>query len=96
MDNEKLHKQLVAGFGHSAISPATMAYKMHKESLYVNESVLQYMINYINIMANAKIIPAYLADIQAICKYINYSLEDLEVVGTIGRQEDLANEFLLT
>jgi len=96
MNNDKLHKQLVAGFGNSAISPAVMAYKMHRESLYVNESVLQYMINYINIMANSKIIPIHLADIQSVCRYLNYSLEELGLVGEIGRQEDLANEFLLT
>jgi hypothetical protein len=96
MDNDKLHKHMVTGFGNHAISPATMAYKMHRESLYVNESVLQYMVNYINIMANAKIIPIHLADIQAICRYLNYSLEDLGLVGEVGRQEDLANEFLLT
>lgn len=94
MNNDKLHKQLVTGFGNSAISPATMAYKMHRESLYVNESVMQYMINYINIMANAKIIPFHLAEIQSICRYLNTSLEELGLVGEIGRQEDLANEFL--
>jgi hypothetical protein len=96
MDNEKFHKQLVNGFASSEVHPAALAYKMHRESLYVNESLLQYMINYINILANAKIIPIHLADVQQVCRYLNLSLEELGLVGTVGRQEDLANEFLLT
>jgi hypothetical protein len=71
-----------------------MAYKMHRESLYVNESLLQYFVNYVNIMANAKIIPIHLADIQAICKYLNSSLEELGLVGEVGRTGHTSNEYL--
>ena len=94
MRSEKVHKQIVEGLGHSDLSPAALAYKMLHESKYVNESLLQYMVNYINIMANAKVVPVHLADIQSICSYLNISLEDLGLVGNVGRQVMVTNEYL--
>ena len=67
---------------------------MLNESKYVNESLLQYMVNYINIMANSKIVPVHLADIQSICKYLNVSLQELGLVGDVGRQVMVTNEYL--
>ena len=96
MNNDKLHKQLVTGFGSSEISPATMAYKMHRESLYVNESVLQYLINYVIIMAESKIIPLHLQEVQQTCKTLYSSLQELGLTGTVGRVPHSSNEFLLT
>jgi hypothetical protein len=91
---EKLHKQITVGLGNHDVSPAALAYKMHRESKYVNESLLQYMVSYINLMANAKVIPVHLAEIQSICKYLNISLEELGLVGDVGRQPHAVNEFL--
>jgi hypothetical protein len=91
---EKTHKAIVKGLGHSDVSPAALAYKMLNESKYVNESLLQYMVNYINIMANSKIVPIHLAEIQTICMYLNVSLEELGLVGEVGRQVMVTNEYL--
>jgi hypothetical protein len=91
---EKLHNQIVAGLGHNDVSPAALAYKMHRESLYVNESLLHYMINYINLMAEAKIIPMHLANVQQVCKTLNGSLQELGLVGEYGRVPHSANELL--
>jgi len=91
---EKTHKAIVKGLGHSDVSPAALAYKMLNESKYVNESLLQYMVNYINIMANSKIVPIHLAEIQNICMYLNVSLEELGLVGEVGRQVMVTNEYL--
>ena len=91
---DKLHKQITKGLGNHDVSPAVLAYKMLRESKYVNESLLQYMINYINIMANSKVVPVHLAEIQSICSYLNVSLEELGLVGDVGRQVMVTNEYL--
>jgi hypothetical protein len=91
---DKLHKHMVNGFGHNDVSPAAMAYKMMSESRYVNESVLQYMVNYINIMANSKVVPFQLQEIKSICSYLNNSLQELGLVGDVGRQVNEAKEYL--
>jgi hypothetical protein len=91
---DKLHKQIAKGFGNHDISPAVMAYKMLHESKYVNESMLQYMINYIIIMADSQLVPFHLAEVQQICKALKYSLEELGLTGIIGREPVDRNEFL--
>ena len=67
---DKLHKELAKGFGNNHISPSTMAYKMLGESRYVNESVLQYMINYVIIMATHPVVPLHLEEVHKECKAI--------------------------
>jgi hypothetical protein len=93
-DMDKLHKHIAKGFGNHDVSPATLAYKMLNESKYVNESVLQYMVNYINIMANSKIVPMHLLEIREVCKYLNISLQELGLVGEVGRVSNNQNEYL--
>ena len=91
---DKLHKHIAKGLGHNDVSPAVLAYKMLNESKYVNESLLQYMVNYINIMANAKIVPMHLLEIREISKYLNISLQELGLVGEVGRVADSSHEYL--
>ena len=91
---DKLHKHMAKGFGHNDISPAAMAYKMLHESRYVNESVLQYLINYVIIMATSKIVPLHLAEVQKECQMIYTSLQELGLTGTVGRVADLSSEYL--
>ncbi len=90
---EKLHKAIAKGLGHSEISPATLAYKMLKESRYVNESFLQYAINYIVIMANEPVIPFYLKSVQDECKIIYTCLQELGLTDTVGREGIDKTEF---
>ena len=91
---DKLHKQMVKGFGHNDVSPAAMAYKMLHESRYVNESILAYAINYINTMAIYPAIPMHLKEVHETCKTLRYSLEELGLVGPVGRVAEPSNEYL--
>ena len=93
---DKLHKNIVKGLGHNDTSPKALAYKMLKESRYVNETMLQYAVNYITIMATNPIIPVHLADVHKECKMIYTSLEELGLKGTVGREVVLGNEYLQT
>lgn len=90
---EKTHKAVVAGFGHSDLSPAAMAYKMLHESKFVNESMLQYIVNYIIIMASNPVIPMHLTDIHEQCKTFKILLEELGFTGDTRYPVD-KNEYL--
>jgi hypothetical protein len=91
---DKFHKHLVNGFGHNDISPAAMSYKMLKESRYVNESLMQYFVNYVIIMATSPIVPAHLEEVHRECKVIYTSLTELGLTGTVGREVVLGNEYV--
>ena len=93
---DKLHKQLANGFGHNDVSPAAMAYKMLHESRYVNESVLQYAVNYIIIMATHPVVPLHLKTVSDECKVLYSSLQELGLTGTVGRDASVqTNEYLV-
>jgi hypothetical protein len=81
---EKLHRKMVDGFSNYDVSPAVLSYKMLRESRYVNESLLQYLVSYVNLMSNSRIVPEHLKEIQDICQHINISLQELGLVGDIG------------
>jgi len=89
-----LHKHMAKGFGHADVSPAAMAYKMLHESKYVNESVLQYAVNYIIIMATHPVVPAHLQEVHEQCKMLYSSLQELGLTGTVGRVAEPRNEFI--
>ena len=91
---DKTHKALVKGLGQIDISPAAMAYKMLQESRYVNESFLQYAINYIIIMANTTVVPMHLAPVQEECRVLYTALTELGLTGTVGREKVDNNEYL--
>ena len=90
---EKLHKHIAKGLGHTEISPATLAYKMLQENKYVNESFLQYAINYIIIMATSPVIPLHLKPVSDECKIIYTCLQELGITGIVGREEIDNTEF---
>ena len=58
----KEHKKIVDILGNSNVSPAALAYKMLNESRYVNESLIQYIVNYIILLGTRRpeTIPPYL------------------------------------
>jgi hypothetical protein len=78
---DKTHKAIAAGLGHSDLSPAVLAYKMLHESKYVNESMIQYLVNYIIIMASHPVIPFHLAGVHEQCKTLKILLEELGLTG---------------
>ncbi len=87
MNNENLHKQIAKGLGHNDVSPATLAYKMLRESEFVNISLMQYLVNYVHIMANTPIVPFHLQGVQGECKEIALALEELGYIGKVGREQ---------
>ena len=79
---QKAHDKLVNILGHRDTSPSAMAYKMLHESKYVNESMLQYIISYVTMMAKSKIVPQHLEDIKEVCVYLHDDLEELGLTGS--------------
>ena len=90
---QKLHDKIAAGLADKRLSTRLLALKMTRENRFVNEAMVDYLIDYIVIMADQTIVPMPLAEIHHICKQLKYSLEELGLTG--NEQEDLANEFLL-
>jgi hypothetical protein len=92
--DDKLHTHIAAGLSDTRVSPAVLALKMLQENVYVNESLLQYFVNYINTMANAKVLPLHLQEVQGQCQALQISLQELGLLGTQGRVQATSNEFL--
>lgn len=91
---DKAHEKFVGALADSRCSPAVLARKMINESRYVNESVLQYLVNYVITMANATHIPLHLAEVQQDCSNLYSSLQELGLTGTVGREPVASHEFL--
>ena len=79
---QKAHDNLVKVLGHQDSSPSALAYKMLHESRYVNESMLQYITAYVQLMAKSKVVPEHLEEIREVCTYLNGSLEELGLTGS--------------
>ena len=92
--NESVHKKIAAGLGDSRVSPAVLARLLMDENRYINESFMQYMINYIIIMANATHVPMHLAVVHEDCKILYSTLQELGLTGTIGREPVDKTEYL--
>jgi hypothetical protein len=91
---ESAHKKISAAFGDQRISPAILAYKMIKENRAVNEAALAYMINYVIMMSDSKLIPMQLAEVQQICQALKISLEELGLTGIVQQEPVDNNEFM--
>lgn len=91
---EKLHAKIAQGLADTRLSPAVLAYKMKEENKYVNESMLQYIVNYVLVMADSKFVPTRLEEINKICQVLKISLEELGLTGMIGRRELDMNEYI--
>jgi hypothetical protein len=63
---DKEHKKIVDIMGNANVSPASLSYKMLNESRYVNESLMQYIVNYIIIMGtrDPDHMPPYLENVR--------------------------------
>lgn len=94
--DEVLHKKFAAGLADTRVSPAVLAYHMLEENLYVNESMLQYLINYVSIVANKKLLPVHLEEIQQTCRLLQVSLEELGLTGSLGRSPLITGEYIQT
>jgi len=86
-ENDKAHRKLVQLIGHSEVSPAILAYKMINESKYVNESTLQFLINYIIMMGTRKeeSMPPTLHDTMAVCRELHRVLKELGLTNAGSR-----------
>jgi len=92
--DDKLHSHIANGLSDTRVSPAVLAYKMLQENVYVNESLLQYFVNYVNTMAQATVLPLHLQEVQEHCKTLQVSLQELGLLGTQGRTHATQNEYL--
>lgn len=91
---DRVHDKIVAGLSDSRISPAVLALKLQRENVYVNESFLQYFINYIILMSDSPLVPLHLADIHMTCKALKDSLMELGLTGDTRKSVD-KNEYLV-
>lgn len=85
---DKIHDKFAAGLSDSRISPAVLAMHMQRENLYVNESLIQYITNYIIQMADLNIVPMHLAEVQKTCKALKESLVELGLTGDTRQPVD--------
>ena len=85
--NTKAHESLVKSMSNTEVSPAGMAFKMLHESRYVNESTLQYLINFIVIWGtrNEDMVPNYNKDTYTICKELYQVLQQLGLTNSGSR-----------
>ena len=91
---DKAHDKLVSVLADSRCSPAVLAMQMIRESKYVNESMLQYLVNYIIYTADSHLVPFQLKEIQDTCKLLKLSLEELGLSGSLGRSPEVTGEYL--
>ena len=91
--NDKVHEKIATGLADTRVSPAVLAMKMTRESKAVNEAMLGYLVNYIIVMAEQKVIPMQLAEVQQTCKELKFFLEELGLTG-VTRPLD-QNEYLV-
>jgi hypothetical protein len=79
---EKEHKKIVDILGNSNVSPASLSYKMLNESRYVNESLIQYIVNYITVMAtrDPNNFPPYLENTRVWCHEMYQMLDKMGMV----------------
>jgi hypothetical protein len=86
-ENDKLHRDIVKGFSSYEVSPASVAYKMLNESKFVNESVIQYIINFIIIHGTRDMdhVPPYLHDTHLVCTELYQVLQKLGMTNAGSR-----------
>jgi len=84
---DKEHKKIVDIFGKYDVSPAALSYKMLNESKFVNESVLQYLINYVIIFGTRDMehLPPYLHDTATVCNELYQILKELGLTNAGSR-----------
>jgi len=90
-----VHKKISNALANVTVSPAVLARLMINENKYVNESFMQYFINYIVAMATRAHVPIYLIEVQQECKILYSSLQELGLTGTVGRMSVDNNEYLI-
>jgi hypothetical protein len=90
---DKVHDKFAAGLADSRFQPAVAALQMQRENKYVNESLIQYITNYIIQMADMHTIPMHLAEVQKTCQALKISLTELGLTGTTRTVDK--NEYLV-
>lgn len=86
-ENDKAARKYVQLMSNTEVSPAVLAYKMIHESKYVNESTLQFMINYIVMMGTRKeeSMPPVLHETMNVCRELYQYLRELGLTNTGSR-----------
>ena len=84
---DKEHKRIVDIFTKADVSPAALSYKMLNESRYANESLIQYMVNYIIIMGtrDPEHMPPYLENARVWANEMYQMLEKMDMTNSGSR-----------
>ena len=93
--DETGHKKISNVLSDSRISPSVLAYQMLRENLYLNEALLEYMISYVYLMADTKLIPFHLQEVQKACKYLKSNMEELGLSELIYKEDTSNAEYLV-
>jgi hypothetical protein len=91
---DRIHDKFAAGLSDSRVSPAVLAMHMQQENKYVNESLIQYITNYIIQMSDMSTVPMHLAEVQRTCRYLKDSLVELGLTGET-RSSSQTHEYLV-
>jgi hypothetical protein len=89
---DKVHDKFAAGLADSRFQPAVASLNMQRENKYVNESLMQYITNYIIQISEMKTVPMHLKEIQDTCKSLYISLQELGLTG--DTRHTVSNEYL--
>lgn len=82
---ESAHKKLTGILADSRVSTSVLAYKMLKESKYINEAFLELFVNYVYMMADTKLVPIHLSEIQQACGWLKQNMEELGLPDIVGK-----------
>ena len=82
---ESAHKKLTGILADSRVSTSVLAYKMLKENKYTNEAFLELFVNYVYMMADTKLVPIHLAEIQQACGWLKQNMEELGLPDIVGK-----------
>ena len=91
---ESAHKKLTNILSDSRISTSILAYKMLKENKYVNEAFLELFVHYVYLMADTKLVPIHLAEIQQACGWLKDNMEELGLPDIVGKLPEEHTEYL--
>ena len=92
---ENANKKITQAFADQRISPAVLAYKLAAEqNKATHEAAMAYLINYIIIMSDSKLIPFQLKEVQEICKTLKISLEELGLTGRVQQMPVVGAEYI--
>jgi len=72
----KLHNKISDGLADSRLSPTIMALKMVDEPLVVQQATMEYMLTYVQTMAERTLVPMHMKGFHDLCKAVWAGFKD--------------------